>query len=44
MRRTPGQVTDPALGESLRQGFLRSAHEHMALYGRLLGARVQGAA
>ena len=40
----PGQVTDPALGESLRQGFLRSAHEHMALYGRLLGARVPGAA
>jgi glycosyltransferase involved in cell wall biosynthesis len=31
---------DRALGESLRQGFLRSAHEHMGLYERLLGARV----
>lgn len=29
---------DRALGESLRQGFLRSAHEHLRLYERLLGS------
>jgi len=31
---------DRALGESLRQGFLRSAQEHLSLYDRLLSARV----
>ena len=31
---------DRALGDSLHQGFLRSAQEHLHLYERLLSARL----